>query len=78
MDISFINNDKLSDKEKKVKLQQIKYNLQRNLNILEKELEKLSNKIINECDHEFIIEREYGMYGERWKTCKHCDYFIRY
>ena len=78
MDISFINNDKLSDKEKKVKLQQIKYNLQRNLNILEKELEKLSNKIINECDHEFIIEREDGMYGERWKTCKHCDYFIRY
>ena len=40
MDISFINNDKLSDKEKKVKLQQIKYNLQRNLNILEKELDK--------------------------------------
>ena len=78
MDISFINNDKLSDKEKKVKLQQIKYNLQRNMNILEKELEKLSNKIINECDHEFIIEREDGMYGERWKTCKHCDYFIRY
>ena len=28
MDISFINNDKLSDKEKKVKLQQIKYNFQ--------------------------------------------------
>ena len=78
MDISFINNDKLSDKEKKIKLQQIKYNLQRNLNILEKELEKLSNKIINECDHEFIIEREDGMYGERWKTCKNCDYFIRY
>ena len=78
MDISFINNDKLSDKEKKVKLQQIKYNLQRNMNILEKELEKLSNKIINECEHEFIIEREDGMYGERWKTCKHCDYFIRY
>ena len=57
MDISFINNDKLSDKEKKVKLQQIKYNLQRNLNILEKELEKLSNKIMNECEHEFIIEK---------------------
>ena len=49
-----------------------------NLNILEKELEKLSNKIMDECKHEFIIEREDGMYGERWKTCKHCDYFQRY
>ena len=78
MDISFINNDELSDKEKRWKLQEIKCNLQINLNILEKELEKLSNKIMDECKHEFIIEREEGMYGERWKTCKHCDYFRRY
>ena len=25
-----------------------------------------------------LLKREDNMYGERWKTCKHCDYFIRY
>ena len=78
MDITFINNEELSDKEKRRKLQEIKFILQRNLNILEKELERLTNKIMDDCKHEFIIEREDGMYGERWKICKHCDYFKRY
>ena len=78
MDISFINNDELSDKEKRGKLQKIKCNLQINMKTLEKELENLSNKIMDECKHEFIITREEGQYGERWTTCKYCDYFRGY
>ena len=43
--------------------------------------EKLLNnrfRIIEECGkttgHEFITERELGMYGETFTWCKHCDY----
>jgi hypothetical protein len=77
MDISFINNDEMSDMEKKIKLNEIKYKMRENMKNLEKELNKLSNKIMDECKHEFIIEREDGQYGDRWKTCKYCDYFKR-
>ena len=78
MDISFINNDGMTNMEKKIKLNQIKYKMGQNMKTLEKELENLSNKIMDECKHEFIIEREEGQYGERWTTCKHCDYFRGY
>ena len=35
------------------------------INILEK------YKILN-CKHEFIVEREGGIYGETFTFCKHC------
>ena len=76
MDISFINSD-ISDIEKKIKLNEIKYKMNKNMKILEEELDKLSNKIMDECKHEFIIERDAGQYGDRWKTCKYCDYLKR-
>ena len=78
MDISFINNDEMSDMEKKIKLNEIKYKMRQDMKNLEKELEKLSNKIMDECEHEFIVTREDGQYGERWTTCKYCDYFRGY
>jgi hypothetical protein len=76
MDLEFIKDKSLSNIEKRNKLVDIKYIYKDLLNKVEKELDILNTKITNECKHEFIYERESGPYGERFKVCKKCHFYI--
>ena len=51
---------------------QKKYDYLKKIQFCEKEIEKLNNLIVQNCDHEWITERESGQYGERWTFCKKC------
>ncbi len=50
----------------------LKYEYQDKLNNIEKEISKLETDKINICRHEWITEREDGMYGERFTYCRRC------
>ena len=50
----------------------LKYEYQNKLNNIEKVIRKLETDKINICRHEWVTEREYGMYGERYTYCKFC------
>ena len=52
-----------------------KYNIKSRLEVIEKRLEEIQDNIINNCDHEWITEREDCMYGERFTYCKKCSVF---
>ncbi len=52
-----------------------KYNIKSRLEVIEKRLEEIQDNIINNCDHEWITEREDCMYGERFTYCKKCGVF---
>ena len=52
-----------------------KYNIKSRLEVIEKRLEEIQNNIINNCNHEWITEREDCMYGERFTYCKKCSVF---
>lgn len=51
---------------------QQKYDYLQKIQFCEEEIEKLNKLIVNNCDHEWITERESGQYGERWTFCKKC------
>jgi hypothetical protein len=76
MNLEFIKDNTISNIEKRKRLVDIKYVYKNLLNIVEKEIDILNDKITNECDHEFIYERESGPYGERFKVCKKCRLYI--
>ena len=40
-------------------------------------IEKLEEKKIKYCNHDFRVEREDGQYGEIFTYCNNCDYFRR-
>lgn len=58
--------------EKRNKLVEEKYALQKRLNEIELTLKDLEITIVNNCKHEWITEREEGLYGERYTICKKC------
>jgi len=47
--------------------------LKKELNIKQQELKIINNKIYNTCEHEWITERESGIYGMSFTTCKKCN-----
>ena len=59
--------------EKKLKLESTKQNLFKQIKEIDNILEEINQVIINNCIHEWITEREDGMYGERFTYCKKCN-----
>ena len=49
-----------------------KYEIKSRLEDIEKRLEWINKIIINNCKHEWITEREDGIYGKRFTYCKKC------
>ena len=74
MDLSFLNDDTLSDKLKKYKLDDMKHDYLTKLNTIHTHWKELNEKIIKECKHEYVIERENCQYGEKWYTCSKCGH----
>jgi hypothetical protein len=74
MDLSFLNDDTLSDKLKKHKLDDMKQDYLTKLNTIHIHWKELNEKIIKECKHDYIMEREYTQYGEKWYTCSKCGH----
>lgn len=65
-------------KKKQQELLKLKSELLQKINDIDEKLLNNRFRIIEECGkttgHEFVTERELGMYGERFTWCKHCDY----
>ena len=74
MDLSFLNDDTLSDKLKKYKLDDMKQDYLTKLNTIHIHWKELNEKIKKECKHEYVIERENCQYGEKWYTCSKCGH----
>jgi len=74
MDLSFLDDDTLSDKLKKYKLDEMKHDYLTKLNTIHTYWKELNEKIIKECKHEYVIERENCQYGEKWYTCTKCGH----
>ena len=52
-----------------------KYKIKSRLEEIENKLEKIQENIINNCKHEWITEREDGIYGKRFTYCMKCGVF---
>ena len=74
MDLSFLDYDTISDKLKKYKLDDMKQDYLTKLNTINVYWKELNDKIIKECEHDYVIEREFCQYGNTWYTCKKCGY----
>ena len=74
MDLSFLDDDTLSDKLKKYKLDEMKQDYLTKLNTINTYWKELNEKIIKECKHDYIMEREFTQYGEKWYTCSKCGH----
>ena len=74
MDLSFLDDDTLSDKLKKYKLDEMKQDYLTKLNTINTYWKELNEKIIKECKHDYVIEREFCQYGNTWYTCKNCGH----
>ena len=65
-------------KKKQQELLKLKTELLQKINDIDEQLLNNRFRIIEECGkttgHEFVTERELGIYGERFTWCKHCDY----
>ena len=75
-----VNNDNYLDvdlDEYKLSLYEQKRYLQDKISIINSKLKEANTLISKKCEkingsHEWISEREEGMYGERFTFCKHC------
>lgn len=65
-------------KKKQQELLKLKTELLQKINDIDEQLLNTRFRIIEECGkttgHEFITERELGIYGETFTWCKHCNY----
>ena len=59
--------------EKKAKLEKTKQELFSQIKQIDNILEEINQVIIINCIHEWINEREEGMYGEKFTYCKKCN-----
>ena len=53
-------------------LYDIKYRLLYELKKTEIKIKILEKERISKCNHEWVTERESGMYGEKFTYCKNC------
>lgn len=61
--------------QKKKEFLEIKYQYTDKLKEINQIINNINTTIYNECGkngHKFIMEREYGMYGETFYTCEYC------
>ena len=49
-----------------------KYEYKKKIIDIEEEIEILLKEIVNNCEHEWIKERESGQYGELYNICSKC------
>ena len=49
-----------------------KYDLIKELKIIEEKINILEKERISKCDHKWVTEREPGVYGEKYTYCEHC------
>ena len=49
-----------------------KYEYKKKIIDIEEEIEILLKEIVNNCEHEWIRERESGQYGELYTFCSKC------
>ena len=49
-----------------------KYIMINKLKIIEEKIKQLEKERVLKCSHEWITERESGIYGEKYIYCKHC------
>jgi len=73
-DLSFMNDNNICDKIKKLKLDDMRQGYLNKLNVIHTHWKELNDKIIKECKHDYIMERESCQYGEKWYTCKNCGH----
>ena len=64
--------DQTSLEENLDELYRYRMNLTNKLNLIDMEIDKLEKEKVKLCDHNFICEREEGMYGERFWKCNKC------
>ena len=74
MDLNFLNDENISDKIKKHKLDNMRQDYLNKLNTIHIYWKELNEKIIKECKHDYIMEREPGQYGDKWYTCSKCGH----
>ena len=74
MDLDFWSDINLSDKMKKHKLGDMKQDYLSRIQILTSHETKLNEKIVKECKHDYIMERENCQYGEKWYVCNNCGH----
>ena len=53
-------------------LLKVKYEYKKKIIEIEEEIEKLLQDEVNNCEHEWIKEREPGQYGELYNICSKC------
>lgn len=58
--------DKLDD------LYDKKYKLLYELKVIDEQIKVLEKERISKCNHEWVTEREQGIYGEKYTYCKNC------
>jgi hypothetical protein len=71
MDTSFLESD-ISDQEKHTKLIKMEQEYLDNIKKINSLIHTYEIKIVNSCDHEYIVEREPGQYGAKHTYCKKC------
>ena len=49
-----------------------KYDLIKELKIVEKNIKEVEKERVLKCSHEWVREREPGIYGELFTYCKNC------
>jgi phage host-nuclease inhibitor protein Gam len=59
-------------KQRLNELIKIKHNYLNKLKNIENEIEEITKNIVDECEHEWIREREPGPYGELLTICSKC------
>lgn len=60
-------------------LYNLKHNYENNIKIINSKIKEKTQIRINNCNHEWIKEREPGQYGELYTLCKICrvDFHLR-
>ena len=61
-----------TNKQKLNNLIKIKHNYLDKLKDIEKEIEEIQKNIVDDCEHDWIREREPGQYGELLIICSKC------
>ena len=59
-------------REKINELSKQKYEYQQKIDEIKKEINVLIKKIVKDCNHEWIKERESGQYGQMLEYCLKC------
>ena len=71
MDLEFLK-ENITDQEKHTILIKMEKEYLENIKILNNLIHNYEIKIVKNCEHEWIVEREPGQYGSKHNYCKKC------